>query len=91
MPKQRRVERKAAKAASKAASVLSKAQQVLHSQADAGDGHQVWSTPLKEQQSMFFSKLYPGNQQRKNKLKASNIAYTLDRDPKHGLRDDLRN
>jgi hypothetical protein len=60
MPKQRRIERKAAKAAAKAASVLSKTQQVLHSRAVAGKGCPVWTTPLKEQQSMFFSKLHPG-------------------------------
>jgi hypothetical protein len=59
MPKQRRIERKAAKAAAKTASVLSKAQ-LLHSQAVDGKGFPVWRTPLKEQQSMFFSKLFPG-------------------------------
>jgi len=60
MPKQRRIERKAAKAAAKAASVSYKTQQVLHSQAVAGKGLPLWSTPLKEQLSMFFSKLLPG-------------------------------
>jgi hypothetical protein len=88
MPKQRRIERKAAKAAAKAASVLSKSQQVLHSQQAAGC--LVWNTPLKEQPSMFFSKLFPGKQQRNDKLKRPKLAYTLDRDPKHNLRYDLR-
>ena len=90
MPKQRRVERKAAKAAAKAASVLSKVEQVLHSQAAAGKECLVWSSPLKEQQSMFFTTLYPGKQQRKLMRPNIRMAYILDRDPKHNLRDALR-
>ena len=67
MPKQRRIERKAARAAAKAASVLSK---VPHPQIAAKKGTLVWSTPLKEQQqSPLLSKLLPGKQQRKNSLK----------------------
>jgi len=69
MPKQRRIERKAARAAAKAASVLSKVQQLSHPQIAAGKGTLVWSTPLKEQQSPLLSKLLPGRQQRKNSLK----------------------